>query len=375
MAVDIPALRGALVEIPGTLADDPPREPVWISQADPTLIFPARNPTILDSLPDNRPTRVSAAQDVRESERIAADVRSSGIEAIAWYRSFRVRSLPWGIFIRADGLVRSFEQMFDGLAAPRSIKLELALNAVLSHELAHFYVDTAIAQFELLSLRALWLPRKLGFAHAGSYDVYEEVIANASMLRAVRDLHGPLRISGRERLLREWTRRQPSGYSIGYRYTAAHRFDHALNRHGASYLAPRTRSAAARKHILLAPLIRAPMSAAAAVVPLYIVTSSSSSRFGDIGLFPALRIVAETPGFKKQLRKSPEQMQRAYAELRTRLMARSPTSGDRLKRWPPLGAETWSLRLNRGDRLHVRHLAGMDFEAVAIGSHAELGHD
>ncbi len=265
--------------------------------------------------------------------------------------------------------------MFATTGAAPAVTVSLALQAVHAHELAHFYIDAAVAQFELLSRHALWLPRKLQFVRHGAYDAYEETIANAAMLRAVRELRGTLRILGREKSLRTWTRMQPHGYNTGYRYTALHRFEHALNRHGSSMLFNSSLPAQVRRQIAFAPLVRMPMSAALGPVPLYYVFGSSSMRLGDIGIFPAIRIAHEAPQFQRRLNRLPMQTQRSYSRLKVRLAHASPTPGDRFQRWPPLGHNIWSLRLNKGDRLHLKHIQGVDFEAVDIGTHSDLGHD
>lgn len=364
-------MREALGEIRGALGDVDIDEPAWLTQADRDLIVPADDPVVLE---DPTPSLASDQQS-RERERYRREAEEEfGVEALAWYRSFRTGSRPWGIFLRVDAIAAVSPVMFAGVVAPTADKVKLALAAILSHERVHHYIDAASAQCELLTGVALWLPHKREQARRFGYDHEEERIANAVMLRSMRNVEPMLRYVGREASLRAWTRTQPDGYCYGRHLTPFHKLQAAMDRHGAEIAKPAVAVAERRRQLRLAPLVLGPMGAQLARVPLYYVFGRRSMRTDDIGLFPSVRIVSESTAFKKQLSKAPANTVKAYTSLKSRLALSAPATGARMKPWPKEGKAVWSLRLNSGDRVHLQQLEGVEFEAIGIGSHKVMGH-
>lgn len=377
---NIPALTQALRDIPGALITDPPAEPSWISQAEPSDIVSSHGPVILTAFEDQQTPGDGQSAGTNFPHSLASAVASEAVAALAWYRTFRAQSRPWGIFIRVAGLRYVAHQAFGRLSVSDDIKLHLAYQAIAAHELTHFHIDVGIAQFELLTRMPLWYPRKRSFQIRHEYDKFEETLANASMLRAIRSIKGSLRVIGRTDLLRQWSRLQPAGYSTGYRYEPDARYAAAIDKQGAAYLAPTKLRRPVRNLIRLAPLAEASRVLGTADVPLYLVYESTSYFAGDIGLLPSINIVSETPHFRKRLRKTSHHIQRDYLRFKARLAKFGPEhtgslpKGMGLERWPNLGKNGFSTRLNGGDRLHLIHLGGVDFEAVDIGDHRSLGH-
>ena len=371
MGFDVEAVREALGTIRDALDGAPLEEPVWLSQAERDRILLAEDSYVLEGQSLSDSDRGASLGDAGYTREVAEE---SGVEAIAWYRSFRDSGKPWGIYLRIDAIAALCDDMFATVAATRAEKCQIAIHALTVHERAHFAIDAAAAQYELLSRCALWYPRKRERAMRDGYDKQEEQIDKAAMLRGVRTMRDALRLNGRDEALRGWTRRQPDGYRTGYRLTPRDRFVRALDKHGAAIAERALPPESWRTLLRFAPLVEDALAEAQTVVPVYYVFSRWSMRAGDIGCFPAVRIVDETAAFLKQLDKQSTETKRAYAKLKARLSTSSPHNGHRMKRWPKEGKSVWSLRLNGGDRLHLQQLGGVEFAAIDIGSHKATGH-
>jgi len=379
MTFNVDTLRLALSEVPGALSQgSPPNEPGWLSNALPDSIWPAAGLTILESGP-----RGVGEDDDNDSDggtgagvalaTVQADVAESGVDALAWYRSFRTPDVrEWGIFIHLERLATVAPEMFRGARADPGTMGMLAYEAVLTHERTHFGIDAVSAQLEILTRRALWGPHK---ASHGYYDQFEEAIANAAMLRGMRTVEPrQIRVIGREASLRNWTHGQPDGYKYGHKYTPEHKFDAALNEQGATILSRAFPVGSVAANVTIAPSVRALIEKGSPLAPVYLVGRGFGARVGDVGFFPCVKIVGQSRRFEKSYERVSQKTQRAYHKLKQRLGTAPAVPGDDLKRWRPRSPRTWSLRLNSSDRLHLEHKVGVEFVADEIGPHTKMGH-
>ena len=192
-----------------------------------------------------------AIENDRRFEDVIAGIRSSvegggrhgsGVEALAWYRSFHDHE-KWGIVIPLSSLVCMEKVYFHALPLTRNERLSLAFRALLEHEATHFAFDYACAWFELM-LRA---PIRKAFSSqmkgsiklfssepAQQYLEIEEAVANAVMLRvAAKRERRPAIVS-----LENFVKAQPAGYRDGIATVPEARFDDAIKEVFRNYLAP-----------------------------------------------------------------------------------------------------------------------------------------
>jgi hypothetical protein len=151
-------------------------------------------------------------------EQIRRSFLLHGMDALGWYVSFHVVKVQWGIYIPVTGIAYLIKNALSKLTATLDAKIHIAFHAILNHELFHFGTDYTVAQAELIHQEPWWVPAKAAFTErTPKYCVIEEQLANAYMLKAFRTMKPALRIRGKQRALREFTKVQPEGYCIGWR--------------------------------------------------------------------------------------------------------------------------------------------------------------
>ena len=148
------------------------------------------------------------------SEHVGKEIRQKillhGVDALGWYVTFHQRRYQYGIYIPTTGFLYLATTTFGRLASPVARKAELALHAILRHELMHFAADNMAAQWELAVGKPCWLPAQaMGNSH-------EEMLANGYMLRGFRFPSIATRQRGAFAQLENFTRMQPEGYKDGH---------------------------------------------------------------------------------------------------------------------------------------------------------------
>jgi hypothetical protein len=316
---------------------------------------------------------------VEGAAKVGAD---TGVEALAWYRSFH-NYTKWGIVIPLSSLVCMESFYFNALPLPRHERLSLAFKALLAHETTHFAFDYACAWFELLlraPVRRAFSSRMIGSIElpgakiVEQYLEIEEAVANAVMLRAAATSErGPA-----IKALENFVLKQPAGYCDGVATVPETRFEVAIAEVFRSYLAP---WALDHKLDLATPGLSLrrllPLGdEAIGECPINVLPDLQS-----IGMPPdALRLMTcilqleETDRFSKLLAKLPDEIQRDWErqKARIKLSLPSPPRFEKLKGFK----DTYSLRLRSGIRVHLEPppARSSTWRAVKVGSHKEMGH-
>jgi len=110
--------------------------------------------------------------------------------------------------------------------------------------------------------------------------------------------------------------------------------------------------------------------------PEHLVQTSARTR----GVRPALRIpavrqVLEGDQFSKRLRKNAS-LSRKWESTKEKLCANPAIPGLNFKPWNPTVLE-WSVKIDEGCRAHLRQIDAPNavWQAIAIGTHTQMGHD
>jgi hypothetical protein len=306
----------------------------------------------------------------------------SGIEALAWYRSFHDDQRAWGIYIPLSSLALVDELYLGDLRMERDRRFQVAWSALLTHEQTHFAVDYACAWFELM-LRA---PIRREFMArfksqpplttvSEPYLEIEETAANAHMLRQIN------RIGTRQviRAIEGFVSIQPSGYREGIKATGDAAFADAVAETLRSYFAlwavehHLDLSNPAMKFLRLLPLDDEEVLAECPVYAIPDLDEVGVS--GSIRLIQCILEIVETKHFEKQFRRQHPAIQNDWIRKKVEIKVRLP-SPPRFEKLRDREPAVWSLRLRDGHRVHLLppDPGAAAWNAVAIGNHKEMGH-
>jgi len=112
---------------------------------------------------------------------IQGEVERSGIEALAYYRSYHMAD-RWGVYVREAGLYLVASDVFDDSNSDAVYRVQIAFRLLHAHEILHFLTDTAATLLELTTACPLYLPYVRGYA-SRNWNPLEEGLANAYALR------------------------------------------------------------------------------------------------------------------------------------------------------------------------------------------------
>jgi hypothetical protein len=162
-------------------------------------------------------------EDIRENdnEEVWGSLNKNGLEAIAWYKSFHYSNY-WGIYISYSGLLR-FAKKFNKFINDEEISIDLAWNALMSHEAIHYAVDVACAKIEAITQQPIYIPGKSKNKGQAGYSVDEERIAQGALLSYIKSNSRKLSLLANidSMILYEFaldhSSRMPDGYKEGYK--------------------------------------------------------------------------------------------------------------------------------------------------------------
>ena len=129
---------------------------------------------------------IAAAGDGND-HRIREQVALEGVDALGWYTTLHQEAVHWGVYLKAEGVLRLARTIFLPVARDTVLSVRLALRSIHDHELMHFAEDWATAQLELLLDRPVWWPIRES-AHFDKVRPSSERLANGYMLRRARAL-------------------------------------------------------------------------------------------------------------------------------------------------------------------------------------------
>jgi hypothetical protein len=182
-------------------------------------------------------------------------VAQSGVEAIAFYKSFRyAHKAPfngkWGVFI--------FRKRFNVLAGqlsrlarePMGDVVKVLMRFLLGHERYHYQLDVLLLHCEAMTRQPLYRPYMHIYrqgARGTSGDLWEEALANMKGL----DVLSPSYIGTRNRLrseFEEFVEGSPGAYALGLQRTRKKEFEANLVAQLLQY--PRRSAATANRHAI-----------------------------------------------------------------------------------------------------------------------------
>jgi hypothetical protein len=303
----------------------------------------------------------------------------SGIDAIAWYCSFHsFKEAEWGIYVPLSSIPFLDETYFSNLKIPRSKRWKMIWNLIVFHELAHFYLDRAIAWFELIHhvpLRRIQNSRMQRYAnhtvHSGAnYIASEEEMANGFALRQ-------LKLSGRTKdQLFDFVRMQPMGYRDGIGASTDQGFREAVRETIRAYLVGYSSvwnldlaNPAVDLNLLM------PTDAhLGEECPIRVINDLDQTGLNpdSVRAFCNVAPIAETKKFLKQLDRMHDDHAEAWRRLKDALQTSIPAKAD-FKKWAD--PNVWSIRVNKGIRAHLQwQMDAKEWRAQEIGQHKEMGH-
>jgi hypothetical protein len=177
-----------------------------------------------------------------EWETRSGEVQRSGIEALAWYRSFHVDQDRWGIYIPRSSLAIMEQAFFREVPISRDRRIKLAWDILIAHEQMHFAIDCGCAWFEVL----LGVPARSEFyarfgqpapdywlSRTEDYLEIEETAANIRVLRVLGNKYSKRIIKSVENFIKL----QPRGYRDALKGFDDAVFRHVISETMTSYLA------------------------------------------------------------------------------------------------------------------------------------------
>lgn len=310
----------------------------------------------------------------------------SGLEALAWYRSFHGDRSTWGIYIPRSSLTIVDERYLSKLDMDRSDRLQLAADAILLHERFHFAVDLACAWFEILlrsPVRAEAATRMRsssgihGQPASQAWLEVEEAGASGHMLRSLATTCQPDTLVA----IRNFVAIQPAGYRDGLDAIDDERFQAVLTETIQSHLG----IWALERGLDLGspafdPLSVIPIGREALIAqcPVYEIDDLDESGLGagNIKLILRIEAVQELPKFKKQLQKLDQRYREHWERLKEQISIGLPQH-PRFKKLKGSRPPLYALYLPSGHRVHLHppDRFGASWSALEIGTHTEMGHD
>ena len=318
--------------------------------------------------------------DLRESPTLPdldQEVRQTGVDALAWYRSFHWEPVNrWGIYIRDAAVYSLAASVFRELNLPRLHgrvpttldRLRQAFRLLYLHEFFHYVTDVAASTLELGRQPPYvrhYAPYVTGvyMRPRDASEPLEEALANAF---AYEWLPGT-RFRAE---LKRFMRAQPGGYSAFQRYLRAG-FDEG-RRDLATSLATSSHIVGMGRPPL--ELLIAHWSADISFldVPVHIIREIRDPQFalGFVRSIP-LGDQVETDQFRRDLRRLPDGVAERYRS-KTRRMLDQALQAPGLNFEALRGCDTvFSARIDRGHRITVRPREGK-WELLRIGKHDDV---
>ena len=304
------------------------------------------------------------------------EVKSEGVDALAWYTSFHNTDEEWGIYIPLTSIHYLADRLFENEGAVSKNKFELALAILLKHERFHFLADYAQTQLELLmAVPCRYLLQKQ--MQAGQYLEIEEALANAYMLTELKKIST---IKQFKKII-SFIKYQPPGYRDAepyYEYSEL--YEHGLIEVVKAYAG-------------IAALDKNPVLPVDCIDWKCYFEHPDAINFGDcpvhifhddvdLGLpsltpkfLKCLPDIRETKKFQKKFAKLARQYQESW-EFAKQALKISPPNPKQFEALVGKLRGYYSVRVGGGHRAHLRPKNKYEYwEATEIGTHTEMRHD
>jgi len=300
---------------------------------------------------------------------IDGGIREIGMEALAFYKSFRFVGLPpfpghWGIFYLAPGIKRVQEliKLYDPHHPdPRGMAIEFLCR----HERLHFKFDVYALGLESALSKHLYEPLKRAFRPYAIYQV-EEGLANHEAWRWARR-QGPAIMTFAE----DFMSLQPGGYS---RFQEERK---VLTSELAANLIDLNLAFGARRadQALWVANVPVAMSRWQSYCPEYGVSGAVLTRWiNPAWKLPIVKAIRDGKAVSKEILGRHADKRDKWENTKARLIKEPGTPGLKFERWKD--TDEWSVRVDDNFRAHlvpVDRLNGV-WEAHKFGSHKAMGH-
>lgn len=312
-------------------------------------------------------------------ENIRKAIEIHGVDALAWYITFHARGAQPGIYIPVTSVLYFALVIFEKLQCPIDIKYQLAFRALHQHELFHFAADYMSAQWEAITSRPCFVPSRALKDSLLKYNILEEQLANANMLRAITWTPRQMKISGKARSLGSFVRSQPAGYKDAKDVFSSRAFVNACETLSRRYLSTITDYKFQYLDVVdLEKLYPFAPHIDWRYCPLHIVQDGARLNLPplQVSLFSNITGIIPEGDFSRKLSELPARIQALWARAQDKLRINPGIRGLDFKKWDVAGAATvYSIRLDRAYRVHLRHFPEKKLWcAVDIGDHKRMGH-
>lgn len=232
------------------------------------------------------------------------------------------------------------------------------------HEHFHYRADLQTLMFEAVKGRQLSQP--LRDALRGRRDEFvEEALANLQVWAWAQKPS-----IGIEDFAYDFMKLQPNAYA---------RFDEPgpeLTAEWAANVVDESFGAQARRYDLAQWVEAVPQSyLRPSLCPEYVVYPSASSHWLSPALvLPSVTQVDDGHEVIKRLKSRYAHLGNAWHRTKQKLLEAPQLHGLNLKPWPKDGPNSYSVKVDEGNRAHLKHEGSGRWTAYIIGSHKELGH-
>lgn len=318
-----------------------------------------------DTLADRRASQQLPPE---QEEAVEGGIRSRGFDALAFYKSRRlVDKRPyqgrWGIFYLKHGLVfveAHVARNYPGYGSPRA----LAWDFLREHERFHFRADLQTLMLEAVGGHKLYEPVRRAFRGRRNAFV-EEALAN----RQVWDWSKKGAV-GLEEFSLDFMKLQPGAYA---------RFDEPrldLAAEWAANVLDRTSSPSARRYDFSHWVEASPQGLMRrSLCPEYVVYPNVFNHwFSPALVLPPVVAIADGTEVIKRLSSRFANLRDRWEKTKEKLLENRLRHGLNFKPWPKDGRDCYSVKVDEGNRAHLRHEGTGQWTAYIVGPHKELGH-
>lgn len=303
-----------------------------------------------------------------DKDLVEGGIRSRGFEAIAFYKSKRFQNQKpfvgrWGIFYINEGLSHVawlISQTYPGYDDPRP----LARDFLRAHEHFHFRADIQTLMLEATLGKHLYIPTRQRFRRARTHFV-EEAIAN----RQAYDWAKPASV-GLEEFARDFMHCQPNAYS---------RFLEPIADLTGEWIANVVDAQPPKcpPRYDLAPWLQSTPKEfmRRSLCPEWVIYPHKLSNWIDPAcITPPVTEIADDDKVSKVLARALRSLQQPWENTKNKLRSNKDLPGLNFKPWKKDGPRCYSVKVDDGNRAHLRNLGDGKWLAYEIGGHKDLGH-
>jgi hypothetical protein len=314
-----------------------------------------------------------------ERELIEGNIRSGGLDVLAFYKSPRFKKNKpfkgkWGIFYLKTGL-NYLAKKIKSEHPECDIPKELARNFLHKHEFMHYKCDLQVLMLEAVLKRNLYVP--LHSALKGQKELFvEEALAN----RAIWDWSKKKKSRFPQEFAELFMDLQPAAYS---------RFREDINILRGEWMAnvldlepPGTRCrrrtdipqwADAAPSDLIYPGESSCFMKGHC--PQYIISPKNITDWLNPALvLPPVNSIVDAASVKKVLKGKYRNLEKKWQKTKNKLKKNRLGNGLNLKPWKKDGKDAYSVKIDYGNRAHLRHMGHGDWMTYTLGNHKDLGH-